>query len=50
VQSSPPTLLGENQVGPVQEVCEHREATNPISFIAYGGFASDCCFRGLDPE
>jgi hypothetical protein len=30
--------------------CEHREATNPISFIAYSGFASDCYFRGLDPE
>ena len=38
------------QAGPAREVREHREATNPISFIAYGCFASDRCFLSHNPE
>ena len=43
-------LVGENQAGPAREVRQHREATNPISFIAYGGFTSDCYFHARNPE
>lgn len=45
-----PRFVGEIQAGPAREVWEHREAANPISFIAYGGFASDRYFHRRNPQ